>query len=277
MPAPIIDDQGFLSDVWWMPKVNSSRADVDPKLLLEHIYNKGIIATWWAAARCPCGTPGRPADPDCPVCRGDGWDFFASQVVRVLAVGLRTDLSLFEKANLMIPGSGVFCVRPEHSPAFMDRLVLEHSRITLSEMRVRRATLDDPIEQLSYPIVGQPYRRAPTDEEPNPEPGMIDVLLLRAQDADGLVGDPLVNGEDFEIGDGGTIDWSLGDAAGTAPPVGKQFSIYYKTRPVYRVTSDSHVVRDTMTKWKVEIPEHQYLPVQFQAKLEWNWRADEGA
>jgi hypothetical protein len=276
-----IDDPGFLDDVYWLPAMEP-RQDVNWSLLLQTLMQKGLEAEWYAATRCPCGSiglGGGSARPDCPVCGGDGWDFHSQQRVRVAVVGVRKDVSIFEKFNPMETGGAYFVVRPEHGPALYDRIVLTNSRITISDLLPRRATLDDPVEKLRWPVVPQEYRLAPiapTEEEPDPPTtGEIGVVYIRTQNEDGTAGAKLVEGEDFEVTDDGDIDWTLGDEQDppTAPRPGCLFGIYYKTRPVFRVTSDSHVLRDAVTQDHRSSVLHEYLPVGFSAKLEWqNWQ-----
>lgn len=276
----VVDDEGFLDDAWW-PAKDDPRPDVDITLLLKTIYARGIMGEWYAATRCPCGLTGLgggSAKTDCQVCGGDGWDFHSQQTVRVVAVGLRKDLQIFEKFNPMETGTTYLVVRAEHGPALYDRIVLTNSRVTISDLLVRKATRDEPIEKLRWPVVPQVYRLkpiAPTEEVPEPPTtGSIGVVHLRPQKPDGTAGAALVEGEDFEVTDEGRIDWALGDAKTipTTPDPGRMFGIYYKTRPTYRVVSDAHVLRDTPTQQKSATVTHEYLPVGFQAKLEWsNW------
>jgi len=235
----------------------------------------GVEATWYTAARCPCGELGGNAPaPDCPVCgpgnadgNPQGWIFPSSlaQAVDLQVTGFKRDQKT-DPAQAFASGSIMFSVRTEHAPAWMDRYVLPKARVTKAAMLTRKSTggTGGHVETLNYPIVAQTYVNASGGTS------SLDVLYLRA--ADPTTNRPqavLVKGTDFTITAGGALDFTLGDALGTAPAQGARMTIVYKTRPVFRVTSHLHLARETRSAWQDATNPEQHLPVNGMAMLEW--------
>jgi len=97
----------------------------------------------------------------------------------------------------------------------------------------------------------------------------VGVTHVRIQAEDGTAGETATEGIDFAISDG-EIDWSLGDALGTAPPVGRKFTATYYAHPRFIAIEDSYSARDSYlwTKTKLENPPlHLQLPVTVSARL----------
>lgn len=271
----------------WLHLVWPFKLNPPPDWRINELYQMlwafGIEATWEAASRCVCGTwSDQAARQDCPICHGDGWEFHHSQPIRTAMVGVRTGWTPYDRNNPMTDGSAQFSVRGEHVPAPGDRITLLGAHITMTDRYARMATIADPIERLRYPVYPQEV------ETRDPETGRLatvalGVIHLRAADADGKAkldshGHPytLVEGTDFDVTEDGYLDWTKGDVRGTAPEApetlggqGSGFSIYYKTRPVFRVTDHSHALRASMTRRKRTAETLQVLPCQFTAKLEW--------
>ena len=258
-----LPDAGFRSDVPW-PFNMKNRQDMDLDSLLVAIANDGIRATWYVSTRCPCGaTTEASAYRGCPVCLDTGYEWTKQQIVRAVAVGIRRSTNQFLEPNPFDIGSAHFTVRAEHAPGYQDRIVLEDARAAIKILTERSASLASPIELLRYPIAAMTY----TDYEGNDV--VTSVLHMRAGDAGGEgPGAVLVEDVDYEITAGGLIDWTLGDALGTAPPPGVLFSANYYARPVYRVVDHPHIIRDSRIK-TAGVVNHAALPVQFEGRLAW--------
>lgn len=269
---------GFLDNVWW-PLKQLLRADFkgaksNADDFLNLLASRGVDATWYPGLRCPCGAQGdgSPA-PDCPVCGPGnsskyppGWLFPLTQDVKVNVTGLRRDWKT-DEAQFISSGEASMTVRAEHCPAYMDRIILDDCRTTKSALLTRKSSggTGGHVEHLDYPIVSQDYDNSTGGTS------YIDVLYLQPVDATtGLPKAALVKGTDYAITAGGDLDFTLGDALGTAPTQNARYTIAYKTRPVYRVVSEPHAMRQTTTAWKhLSAPIPQRLPVSFTARLEW--------
>jgi hypothetical protein len=258
-----LTDPGFISDVWW-PSKEGGRGEFNLTQIYQEFMQLAVRAKWEAMARCPCGSADQNAQKlQCPVCGGSGWEVHHDQIVRLMAVGVRSNLSLWERFGEFRFGEASFTSRGEHAPAMFDRLTLLDARIAYNDLVKRRGTVDT----LRYPVTAKLYTNSS---------GVIktlDVTHLRSSGVGGSPGSILVKGTDFVINASGNIDWTLGIARQTAPAVGSLYSICYYTMPVYRVTTFPHDFRDTRTKRtngaKTSADHADSLPVQFNAKLEW--------
>lgn len=249
------------------------RADFDPSEMQRLIWNYGIPCLWELWAPCPCGHE-QAAHTDCPQCHGTGRNYYAQQEVLAAVTGVKRNWQQWERMGPMEPGTAMFLCRGEHCPSLGDRFTITHAHIPLTLAAVRRAALADPdhptvhaIERLRYPVVPQVIEIR--DEANNRTPQSFGVMFLQGQGEDNKPMDPLVEGTDFDVTIDGWLDWTKGDLRGTTPAPGKLFSIYYRTRPVYRVEDFPIAFRDTMVEWKSPAPVQMPLPVEFMGKLEW--------
>ena len=263
---------GWLDNVYWPVKLRP-RVDFNIDDFLRLIKSKGVEAVWYTSAKCPCNTRNPMHDhvinsprTDCNVCNGDGYEYFNPQAVTLIAIGLRRDFNQFEKYQPMAMGEAQFTVRGEHAPGYFDRIVLNDARTTRSEMFARKSdeSKDEHVDRLTYPIVDMTY----LDQDGDPHTVGV-VQIRRHGGSDGQPGSVMIEGVDFEVTVDGYIDWTLGDALNTSPELGRLYSVVYKTRPYYRITSFTHAVRDTRTRLKSPTEKPDVLPVQFTAKLEW--------
>ena len=270
-------DYGWLSDVEWPENLNPN-APFNLTEIQRLVWQYGIRALWEIATKCPCGSAGNPSPrTDCPVCHGKGWEFHHPQIVRIIAIGFGRSLDPFQRWGTWEPGQVSLTVRAEHCPGPMDRITWLDARMPMNDLFIRAAPVGGTTrETLRYPIVPKTYMKGS-----DLTTGSLDVVYLRAAGADGLAGPVLVQGDDYvidwtalptayEAAPNGAIDWRLGDAKDpqTTPPLDGLFSLYYYTRPVFRVMGNPHTVRDTRVNSKSPDEEPQSLPVQFTAKLE---------
>lgn len=256
----------FILNLRQPPLAPRATRPIDVDACLSEILECGVNATWYATVRCPCGRTGE-SSPDrvCPVCAGKGWIYPLQQSVVLLATGLRRDFrGVADVAQAFYTGEAQFTVRAECAPSYQDRIVLDDCRTTKTALLTRKsnpATVH--VEDLNYPIVAQEYTTSTGTT------ATLDVLYLRPQKADGYPDSALVKGTDFDITAGGDLDFTKGDVNGKAPGLGRFYTISYKTRPVFRVMTFPHAVRQTKSAWLNPANPPQRLPVQFTAKLEW--------
>ena len=120
------------------------------------------------------------------------------------------------------------------------------------------------IEALRYPI------QARTLDLANGET-VVRVLRLQYADANGLSAEAnsLTEGTDFfTVTADGELDFSLGDASGTAPAEGQRYSVSYYARPRYYVASHPHTHRDSTRRRKSATESPITLPIQVECSLE---------
>ena len=270
-----LPDIGFRQDVWWpdgMDVLDVARPDLDPSDFWALLALYGLRATWYTAARCPCGDPSESSGWRlCPVCKGSGWDFFNAQQVRLLATNMRRRVEYGKRPFIAESGTDFLTVRAEHAPAKMDRIVIEDARIVMSGLFARQSTAADPTEVLRYPIAPMTYSDCDGNEK------SVGVVHIRAGKGNRQApGAALVEGVNFDVTKDGFIDWTRGDYDGTAPAAaledgtdGGLFSCYAYVRPCYRVDDWPHAVRDTRIQCGEMVDRPQALPVQFKASLEW--------
>ena len=270
MAETLATETGWLSGLYW--PVSRAVAPLEVNHIYELILTRGVQALWQSAVRCPCNElDGNLSHrPDCPVCgETNGWIFVNDQTVRVLSIGFTKDRDGLDRLGDFERGRVSLTVRAEHSPTFMDRLILLDARSPFRMRGYRRATLEAPIEPLPWPIVPKVIDLADTTTL------TIGVEYLIGADADGVPMAPLVEGEDYDVvydADGkGRIDWTKGDekTVPTTPAPGSVFAARYQTRPVLRVLGAPHAIRDTRTRVRAPVDANQPLPVQFGAQLEW--------
>lgn len=254
-------DPGFLPLQW--PLKLRPRVDFDPRSFLEVLANLGQRVLWEAVSRCPCGAAGgHGSSVVCPVCNGTGWEIgHHKQVVRAIVVGLRRDQQTYAPIGPFEPGTVSMTVRPEHAPAFWDRMTLLDATIRFSEILTRTP---GRFQRPRYFIATQQVVTVQDGQEQTVTLRVIHARRGGVQRA----GPVLTEGEDFAVTEEGLIDWEPGDQRGTAPQPGEQFSLYYVGRPSFRVVSYPHAVRDTRRRSKAPTDSPLYLPVNFLCRLE---------
>jgi len=234
--------------------------DLDLRLFNRLLGTHGQRVLWEVAIRCPCGgaTGSQAAAISCPICGGTGWEFGPLiQEVRAVVVGFHRDVLYYDRMGPFEVGTVLMSMRPEHAPAYGDRMTLIDATMRMSETTTRTA---GPVQRLRYAI---------TEIDVTTATGTIKQSVLFARrEANGVAGPELKRGTDFTIDASGRIDWSIGDAAGTAPRPGERFSIYYICRPAFRVISYPHTVRQTRGQKKSPEDYQVITPVQVMCRLE---------
>lgn len=248
-------------------KEAGQRVDLKPDKLTLMIETKGYRLAWSRGAPCPCAPLNdqtEQTNPNCPLCEGSGWLYFAPSqpitekagtftdlqqaviarfkagVIRGIMTMGKSDDAPYDKLSYWRDGEMQLTVRPENKIAYYDRLINLDSEMTFYEIRDAKS-LDTPYLTPRYHA--------------------ITVNMLRSET---VVYEP---GVDFGLEDG-RILWLRNQ-----PPEGTQLLIHYQTFPVWLVQSYPHVVRGTLVKYKkaeTQTPQgdHYRLPIQAVVKYE---------
>lgn len=262
------------------PDKITPRVDFRPEDFRKLVFQRGMDLKWEQAQLCPCrrpvqdyvgsrfgdaggtlGVKGESSEPraDCELCGGDGYFWHSPQTVKALVTRASSTPEAYNAWGEQARSHIFITLLPEHLPSFLDRFTMINSVLTFRESRLRKT---GTLEALRYPIVTRSL-------DLSTGPTNVNVLHLQAADANGLTtaSGTLVQGTDFEVTDG-KIDWTLGIAAGTAPPEGARYSVSYYASPRYLVTDHPHVARDTFQQVKTTSPTFTPLPIQCSAALD---------
>ena len=251
------------------------RVDFDMQEYRKLIFAKGVDLTWEQCAECPCSQSAQGYDvglievtsavtgearADCELCDGKGYYWHSAQTIRAILTGGSTDTNQFQLYGEYARGMVSLSLLPEHLPAYGDRFTV------LASVRLYRETLtrgESETEALRYPVQSRQL---------DLETGVTTLGVTRLQRA-GLSGlsteaDVLVEGVDFDVTEAGELDFSKGDALGTAPLVGARFSVSYFARPRYYVADTPHSHRDSVYLRKSPTEAPLLMPVQAHCSLE---------
>ena len=255
------------------------RVDFKPEEFRKLVFQRGMDVKWEQAQLCPCrrpvqayvgsalgsagslGVQGESTEPrpECVMCEGDGYFWHSPQTIKALITRASSTPEGYNAWGEQARAHIYITLMPEHLPSFLDRFTLVNSVLMFRESRVRTTAT---LEALRYPIVTRSL-------DLSTGPTNVDVLHLQAADATGLTtpSGTLTKGVDFDV-TAGKIDWTLGVAAGTAPPEGARYSVSYYASPRYVVTDHPNAYRDTFTQVKRVTPAFAPLPVQCSAALD---------
>jgi len=246
---------------------------------VEQVESQGIWIRWESAARCPCTANNGKYGPkeNCTYCQGTGWIHHHPQDTKALVQGFQSTPNMLNQSFIDENGGMYFSVRGEHCPAKYDRITMLDSRMPVTALLIRSTPRavhsgDTAYESLNFPIakksISQRLSSGALSEYD------LDVTYLQSVDAvTGLPDAVLIEGTDFTVDyttDGiGQLNWAIGDlkSTPTTPDVKQTFTISYFTRPVYRVVSYPHTIRDTTSNKKDASGRHIALPVQFKAEM----------
>lgn len=235
--------------------------------LNRFIEKHGVRVRFEPAAECPCQTG---ADRDrqlmgCPICNGLRFEY--PEALQVETRAIISDLSKSRgtqsRPGVVDSGQVRVTVRGEYAPGERDRFVLLDAFLRVQSLRTRSATgTDRPRHPIIVPdglVIGPEATDMATSG----------VLHVRVMDADTGEGGAVVEeGLDFEVVDG-TVDWTLGDALGTAPAPGTgRYSMLYFARPAYVVENAPHAIRIRTVRFKTPEPRRDIMPAQVFARLE---------
>lgn len=249
-------------------KEAGQRVDFKPDKFVLAIETKGYRVAWSRAAQCPC-TPindqTEQPSPNCSLCDGRGWFYFApalatvdedtvgtltdvqraivqsnAAVIRAIMTGITTEKVPYDPIGSRLEGVMNATVRPENRLGYYDRITNLDSLIVYSEV----VEAGDPASPLStrYPIVALNLVRSETTAYTAP------TLSLSA----------------------GKIVWN--DSL-TAPASGTLLLVHYLCHPVWLVVNHPHAIRTSPVKFKTGSPvspagNPEPLPIQAVIKYE---------
>ena len=255
---------------------NKARPRVDFSMVefKKLMFTKGVDMTWEQCAEGPCS---RRADSftlglvestdavtgearqDCTLCEGRGYFWHSPQTIRAILTGASADTQKYALYGQYARGMVSLTLLPEHLPSYGDRYTIEDSVQVYRETKIRTA---GP-QALRYPVTPRLLDLAT---------GALELGVLRIQRANstGLstASDGLVEGVDFTVTEAGLIDFTLGDALGTAPLVGNRYSVSYYAQPRYYAADNPHTHRDSSLLRKSATERPLLLPVQVHCTLE---------
>ena len=251
MPVMTMDTESGAVNLPPGVKESGGRADFDPKHYLVQIETHGYRIAWSRASLCPC-TPNNEqtdqSDPNCPLCTGSGWLYFAphlatikkqvtgeltplqlsivsnsAAVIRGIMSGMRADKRQYNELGSWVEGMCSLTVRHENKLGYLDRITNLDSMIAYSQ----RLTAGDPLEVLetNYPIVQVNLLRSVTTTYEAPD--------------------------DFSINATGGIVWNT---SGNNPGDGESLAIHYTCHPTWLVVEHPRSFRTTTVARKVKDP-----------------------
>jgi len=249
-------------------KEQGKRVDFKPDDFDLLIETKGYLLAWTRACPCPC-TPvseqTEQPDPNCELCKGEGWLYFGSSasrdwseigdldgiqkhliesnnamVIRGIVTAIQNTMNPWDKVGNWMGGSMQVTVRHQNKLAYYDRLIGLDTEISYSE--IREAGGSDTLET-RYPVCG--------------------VNLLRSESQ------VYVPDIDFALDQQGGILWK----PGREPNEGTRLAIHYLCHPTWLVIEHPHVARTSPTKYKTKTPrtprgDPRRLPIQAIMRLE---------
>jgi hypothetical protein len=249
-------------------KYEKRRPDMDARKFDALIEQKGYRLAWSRATECPCSSVNdqtRQPDPNCLVCKGTGWLYFAptepvmaskvgklnplqekliadtkSGVIRGIITGIRSNREPFGEIGNWQWGDVTVSVRPENRLGHYDKLIHLDSEIVF----VEAFDTDDPALPIKTRyLVNQ-------------------INMLRS------LATEFVAGTDFTL-TAGAVTW----LPGKGPIKGTRVSLHYLTHPTWLIIDHPHAIRASMRKLKVKDPltpqgDPQNLPIQAHARLD---------
>jgi hypothetical protein len=252
------------------------RSDFSVDELRGQIFKYGHRLTWEMANYCPCGRQLSTADGsftidtrekavDCNTCGGAGVIYHSSQEIKAIVGDASRDPKRWALFGEHAAGGIQVTMLPEHLPGFLDRFTMLDIVMVYRERRKRKAT----VESARYPIVTRTLTLGSVGDPAVEAVSTIGVLHCRRAGATGeIVAGDLVQDTDFVVDANGKIDWTLGDAAGTAPSVGHYYTIQYYMRPRYVVRTFPYQYRDTFMKTKAPSVTFTNMPTKCMAWLD---------
>jgi hypothetical protein len=136
-----------------------------------------------------------------------------------------------------------FTCLPETAPAHLDRLSILNAWIQVSERRTRKRT----VEVCRFPLEEREVISASPNNAHTPVCHRETVIECAWANASGEFQASLAQGVAFQVEDG-SLDWTIGDTASLAPPVGCDLTITYWARPRYIIQGHPFIHRPQATK-----------------------------
>ncbi len=229
-------------------KESGRRVDFRPDEFILMIETKGYRVAWSRSALCPCAkiSDQIQVDPDCSLCEGSGWFYFApteatinedvtgelseiqktilttnkAGVIRAIMSNFVRKDQPYDKIGRWSEGDTVASVRWENRLGYYDKLVnFDAETIYAQILDIEAGTTSI---KLKYPA--------------------IEVNLVRAFDKE------YVLGEDFTV-ENGEIVW----LPNRSPTEATRLSVHYLIHPTYLVIEHPHVMRSTLLAFKTAV------------------------
>lgn len=258
-----------------IPNKIRPRVDFDMEQYRKLVFAKGVDLEWEQCAECPCSRSASDfsltviqsttqstgeARPDCELCDGRGYFWHSAQEIRAIVTAGASTTEAVALYGEYARGMMNVSTLPEHLPAYGDRFTVLNSVRVYRETKIRT---NNSIESLRYPIQARELDLAGGETT-------LRVLRLQYADALGLSqsANTLTEGVDYVVTGDGALDFSLGDASGSAPAEGIRYSVAYFARPRYYVADHPHTHRDSVRKFKSVSESPLALPVQVRCTME---------
>lgn len=241
-------------------KQAGQRVDFKPTQFELAIETKGYLLLWERATWCPCSpvtTQTEQPDPNCTLCKGMGWIYFAApsaqdlsdyefgelenqlitdtggMVIRGIVTAIANQPDPLDVMSNWVRGSSNLTVRYENKLGYYDKVTALNAEIAFSEVVTTDGT---EILPTRYPAVGVNYLRS------------VDTVYRI--------------GVEYEINKG-VVTWRTGYVPSTDTRVG----IHYLCHPTWLVVEHPHAARVTPVKFKTPSPktptgDPEKLPVQ---------------
>ena len=252
------------------------RVDFKPNVFVLAVETKGYRIAWSRGALCPCAPVNdqtQQPDPNCTICRGSGFFYFApalatvdelkvgtltsiqkrivndeAAVIRSIMTGIGTQWQQYDPIGSRMEGTMNATVRHENQLGYHDRITNLDSIIVYQEILDALDPNATLILKPRYPIVT--------------------VNLLRSETT------VFTSPTDFTIDANGDIAWV---SVGQAPAKGTRLVLHYLCHPTWLVVEWPHSVRLTPVKQKKPkplTPLGDPIPLPIQAIIKYEFLPD---
>jgi hypothetical protein len=247
------------------------RADFSKSEFDSVVAGFGFNCVWEQAIICPCRNNSQTEQPDplCSNCDGGGREYYNPKSIRAVFMQPEFEPDSLKTYGEWWGGKSVITVRAENPVGYLDRLTVKDVVIWYSEIIKRKA---GETASLRYPVASRTmsYVHEKTGEARDITESIDRLSCMRGGKR--VVLDKDV---DFVVTGDGKIDFSKGDAMGTAPPVGAHFSAKYYINPVWVITSlKPHAIQNAWTATGVPKPTMLDLPASVTAQLDFMMGGD---
>ena len=257
-------------------KESGTRVDFETTDFDIVIETKGYRIAWSRACLCPCEPVNKQTeqpDPNCTICKGSGWFYFApaaatvdplkvgklntvqtrltqdAGVIRGIMSGLAGTKVPYDPIGARLEGMSNCTVRAANKLGYYDRITNLDSTIVYSEsLDAIAPTL--PLKS-RYPIVE------------------VNLLRSATQTFTGTANPTATNG-DFSISANGDILWNNANPNALIPSAGSKLVIHYLCHPTWLVIEHPNTLRTTPVKSKVKkplTPQGDPIPLPVQAVI----------
>lgn len=259
------------------------RVDFKPDKFDLLIENKGYLLAWTRASVCPCRpvtTKTNQPDPNCVLCKGQGWFYFGGNKIQDLGQYNFDALQrkIIEDSGAMIIRGIISNVMSQYDHT--DRLTnWQSGKLSLTVRHQNKLGLYDKVVVLNPEIVYSQVIVADGSNliEVGRNPGQVRYPITGVNHASGHVPEATEpvqykHGADYQATNLGQLEW----LAGRAPAVDTRLALHYNCHPTFLVTEHPHVLRSTLKKFKVspadlQTPLGDPKPLPIQAVMQYEF------